>query len=41
LNNMFLKGVLKPVMDTTALRVAYIFLGYAFWMTNGWIINSR
>jgi hypothetical protein len=38
LNNMFLKGVLRPVMDTTALRVAYIFIGYAFWIANGWII---
>lgn len=38
LNNMFLKGVLKPVMDTTGLRVAYTFIGYAFWITNGWII---
>jgi hypothetical protein len=38
LNNMFLHGVLKPVMDTTALRVAYIFIGYAFWITNGWLI---
>jgi len=38
LNNMFLHGVLKPVMDTTALRVAYIFLGYFFWIANGWTI---
>ena len=38
LNNMFLHGVLKPVMDTTALRVAYIFLGYVFWIANGWTI---
>ena len=38
LNNMFLKGVLKPVMDTTGLRVAYLFIGYGFWITNGWII---
>jgi hypothetical protein len=38
LNNMFLRGVLKPVMDDGALRVAYIFIGYAFWTANGWII---
>jgi hypothetical protein len=39
LNIMFLRGVLKPVMDDTiALRVAYIFLGYVFFVTNGWII---
>ena len=38
LNNMFLHGVLKPVMDTTALRVAYMFIGYAFWVANGWTI---
>jgi hypothetical protein len=38
LNNMFLHGVLKPVMDTSALRVAYIFIGYVFWIANGWII---
>jgi hypothetical protein len=38
LNNMFLHGVLKPVMDDGALRVAYIFIGYAFWIANGWII---
>jgi len=37
-NNMFLHGVLKPVMDTSALRVAYIFIGYACWIANGWII---
>ena len=38
LNNMFLHGVLKPVMETNGLRVAYIFIGYAFWITNGWLI---
>jgi hypothetical protein len=38
LNNMFLHGVLRPVMDDGALRVAYIFIGYAFWIANGWII---
>ena len=38
LNNMFLHGVLKPVMDTSTLRVAYIFLGYLFWIANGWTI---
>ena len=38
LNNMFLHGVLKPVMDTVALRVAYICIGYLFWLANGWII---
>jgi hypothetical protein len=38
-NNMFLRGVLKPVMDdTTVLRVAYTLIGYAFWIANGWII---
>jgi hypothetical protein len=38
LNNMFLKGVLKPLMDGTGFHAAYIFIGYAFWITNGWII---
>jgi hypothetical protein len=38
LNNMFLHGVLRPVMDDGALRVAYIFIGYAFWIANGWTI---
>ena len=38
LNNMFLRNVLKPVMDTNTLRVAYIFIGYTFWLANGWII---
>ena len=38
LNNMFLHGVLRPVMDDGALRVAYIFIGYGFWIANGWII---
>jgi hypothetical protein len=39
LNNMFLHGVLKPVMDDTiGLRVAYIFIGYLFWLANGWTI---
>ncbi len=38
LNNMFLHGVLKPVMDTDVLRVAYVGIGYSFWIANGWII---
>jgi len=41
LNNMFLHGVLKPLMatdDGTALRVVYMFIGYSFWIANGWII---
>ncbi len=37
-NNMLLKGVLQPWMDTTALRVAYLLLGYVIWMANGWLI---
>jgi hypothetical protein len=41
LNNMFLHGVLKPLMatdDGMALRVVYMSIGYAFWIANGWII---
>jgi hypothetical protein len=41
LNNMFLRGVLRPLMmapDAGALRVAYIFIGYCFWIANGWTI---
>jgi hypothetical protein len=41
LNNMFLHGVLRPLMtapDAGALRVAYIFIGYSFWIANGWTI---
>jgi hypothetical protein len=41
LNNLFLHGVLKPLMatdDGTALRVVYMFIGYSFWIANGWII---
>jgi hypothetical protein len=40
-NNMFLHGVLRPLMitsDTTLLRVAYMFIAYSFWIANGWII---
>jgi hypothetical protein len=41
LNKLFLHGVLKPLMasdDGMALQVVYMFIGYAFWIANGWII---